>query len=165
MSHVTLTMSQSVMVCAWSHSFRKNNHRTALMESPMMATLPIVQYNPYHQPASLDLYWTSVGIHFPTLLPPENHHSYHCHCQPAPHAIHRSTPRAPQAPCMFHVTGLSHHACTSSQGHEFQLSQGLLRIWVSTLWHPSEYEPFCNMFHNYHMLSKITPYMFMSLSV
>jgi len=51
------------MVHVWSRPFQKNNHWMALMESPMMATLPIVQYNPYHQPASLDLYWTSVGIH------------------------------------------------------------------------------------------------------
>ena len=32
------------------------------------------------------------------------------------------------APHMFHVTGLSHHARTSSRGHEFQSPQGLLRI-------------------------------------
>ena len=35
------------MVHAWSCSFQKNNHRMA----PMMATSPIVQYHPYHQPA------------------------------------------------------------------------------------------------------------------
>jgi len=32
-------------------------------ESLMMATLPIVWYNPYHQPALSDLYQTSIGIH------------------------------------------------------------------------------------------------------
>ena len=51
------------MVHARSHFFQKNNHRTAPTESPMMATLSIVQYNPYHQPALSDLYQTSVGIH------------------------------------------------------------------------------------------------------
>jgi len=52
-----------VMFCAQSCSFQKNNHRMAPTESLMMATSPIVQYNPYHQPALLDLYWTSVRIH------------------------------------------------------------------------------------------------------
>jgi len=37
-----------VMFCAQSCSFQKNNHRMALTESLMMATSPIVQYNPYH---------------------------------------------------------------------------------------------------------------------
>jgi len=64
-----------------------------------------------------------------TLLTLENNHSYHCHCQPAPHTIHHSTPRAPPAPHMFHVAGLSHQTCTSSRGHEFWLPQGLPRIW------------------------------------
>ena len=36
-----LTLVSSVMVYAQSHSFRKNNHRMALMEPPMMATLPL----------------------------------------------------------------------------------------------------------------------------
>jgi len=36
-----------VMVRAWSHSFQKNNHRMAPMESPMMATLPLFSINPY----------------------------------------------------------------------------------------------------------------------
>ena len=62
-----------VMVRAWSHSFQKNNHRMAPMESPMMATLPLFSINPYHQPTSLDLYWTSVRIH----------PLYRCHPKPS----------------------------------------------------------------------------------
>jgi len=102
------------MVCAWSYFFRKNNHRTALMESPMMAMLPIVQYHPYHQPASSDLYRTSIGIHpllhyhqktiILIIAIANQHHTLSTTAHLEPH----------QAPHMFHLAGLSHHAWTSS---------------------------------------------------
>ena len=75
-----------------------------------------------------------------------NLHSYHYHYQPAPCAIYHSTTRAHHTPHMFHVIGQSYCACTSSQGHGFQSWQGLVRIWVSILWHPLEYESFHYMF-------------------
>jgi len=63
MGNCTMICDAHVMVRARSCSFQKNNHRMAPMESPMMATLPIVQCNHYHQPVLSDLYQTSIGIH------------------------------------------------------------------------------------------------------
>jgi len=64
--------------------------------------LTIVQCQPPLPPATLlrlisDLHWNSSS----TSIPPTNHHSYHCHYQPAPCAIYCSTIRAP--PCSTHV--------------------------------------------------------------
>jgi len=52
---------EHVMVHARSHSFWKNNHRTALTEPLMMATSPL--FSTTLPPASSDLYRTSIGIH------------------------------------------------------------------------------------------------------
>jgi len=54
-----------------------------------------------------------------TPIPPTNLHSYHCHYQPAPCAIYRSTTRAP--PCSTHVPCLRP---IISHMHQF------LRSWV-----------------------------------
>jgi len=57
---------------------------------------------------------------------------YSTAAQPEPH----------HAPHTFHVIGQSYHTCTSSWGHGFWSPQGLARIWVSILKHPSEYKSF-----------------------
>jgi len=100
----------------------------------------------YHWPPSLDLYWTSIGIlsllqyHQQTCILiiaiTNQHHLLSTTAQPEPH----------HTPHMFHVLGRSYHACTSSWGHGFWSPQGLERIWVSILQHPSEYESFHYMF-------------------
>jgi len=124
--------------------FPKNNHRMALMESSMMATSPLfsatfttshprrnyigppLDFIPYsdttNKPAFLSLPLPTSTMRYSTAAQPEPHH--------------------------FHVLGQSYHACTSSQGHWSWSPQGLARIWVSILWHPLEYEYFCNMFHS-----------------
>ena len=99
-------------------------------------------------------------------IPPTNHHSYHCHYQPAPCAIYHSTTRAP--PCSTHIPC---HRAIISHMHQFSRSWVLVttrtcedlsqhplapfRVWVILL-----YVPYCN-----HILSEISPYMFMSSSV
>jgi len=108
----------------------------------------IVQCHHYHWPPSSDSYWSSIRI-----LPPlryhqqtyiliiaitNQHHVLSTAAQPEPH----------HAPHTFHVSGQSYHACTSSWGHGSWLPQGLARIWVSILQHPSKYESFCYMFHS-----------------
>ena len=74
-----------------------------------------------------------------------NHHSYHCHYQPAPCTIYHSTTRAP--PCSTHIPWLRPIiSCT----HQFSGS------WVSVATrtcedlsqHPLEYESFHYMFHS-----------------
>jgi len=110
--------------------------------------LTIFQCHPYHQPPSLDLYWTSIGIHpllwyhqqiiIPIITITNQHHALFTAAQPEPH----------HAPHMFHVVGQSYSTCTSSRGHGFWSPQGLARIWVSTLWHPLEYKSFHYMFHS-----------------
>jgi len=67
----------------------------APMESLMMATSPIVWYNPYHQPASLDLYWTSIGIHplyhyhpKTIILIANQHHTLSIAAHLEPHKLH-----------------------------------------------------------------------------
>ena len=120
--------------------------------------LTIVQCHPYHQPALSDLYRTSVRIHpllryhqqiiIPIIAIANQHHAQSTAAQPEPH----------HAPHTFHVVGQSYHTCTSSWGHGFWLPQGLSRIWVSTLQHRSEYEPFCNMF-------LLLPYAFLNNSL
>jgi len=119
--------------------------------------LIIVQCHHYHQPPSSDLYWSSVGI-LPLLqYHQQNLHSYHCHYQPAPCAIYRSTTRAP--PCSTHVP------CSRPIilcMHQF------LRSWVSVTTrtcedlrrHPSAPSG-VRVSSLYHMLFKLTPYMFM----
>ena len=110
----------------------------------------------------LELHWNTS----PTPIPPINLHSYHCHYQPAPCAIYRSTTRAHHAPHTFHVSGQSYRACTSSRGHGSWSPQGLVRIWVSILWHPSEYKSFCYMFHSKpYALLTISLYVYVLLCI
>jgi len=49
-------------------------------------------------------------------------------------------PEPQHAPHMFHVPGQSHHAHTSSRGHESRSPQGRARFYVGILQHPPEYE-------------------------
>ena len=72
----------------------------------------------------------------PIIVITNQHHVLSTTAQPEPH----------HAPHMFHVPGQSHHACTSSRGHESQSPQGLARIYISILRHPLEYESPCYMF-------------------
>jgi len=117
--------------------FLNNNQR--------MATSPIVLYHPYHQPA----HRTYIGPLSEFILYSDTTSKSSFLSLPlptAPHAIYCSITRA--SPCSTHVQCCRPIIpCTSLWGHGFQLPQGLLRIWVSTLWHPLEYEPFYNMFH------------------
>ena len=81
----------SVMVHAWSCSFQKNNHRMAFMESPMMATSPIVQYNPYHQPALSEFIPYTITTQKPSFLSlpsptSTTHYSIAAHLEP--HKLH-----------------------------------------------------------------------------
>jgi len=146
------------MVRARSHSFQ----RTIIgWWPPRHCSVPPLP------PATLirlisDLRWNSSS----TPIPPTNHHSYHCHCQPAPRTIYHSTTRAP--PCSTHIP-----CCRPIILHMHKFS----RTWVSVatrtfedlsqhssasfgVWVFLLYVPFY-----YHMLSKLTPYMFMFLSV
>ena len=120
--------------------FLKNNQRTALTEPLMMATSPlfsatIITGHPR---------WTYIGapseyfLHsattnktcIPIIVITSQHHVLSTAAQPEPH----------HAPHMFHVTGQTHCTCTSSQGHESWSPQGLVRFYISILWHPPEYE-------------------------
>jgi len=84
----------------------------APMESLMMATSPIVWYHPYHQPASLHLYQTSVRIH-PLLCYHQKTIILIIAIANQHHALSTAAhPESHQAPHMFRVAGLSHHACT-----------------------------------------------------
>jgi len=58
------------------------------------------------------------------------HHVLSTTARPEPH----------HAPHMFHVPGQSHHARTSSRGHESWSPQGLARFYVGILRHHPEYE-------------------------
>jgi len=90
-----------------------------------------------------------------TLIPPtiiiliiaitNQHHALSTAAQPEPH----------HAPHMFHVLGQSYHTHTNSRGHGFWSPQGLSRIWVSTLQHPSEYKSFviCSILQPYVLLN------------
>jgi len=78
--------------------------------------LTIVQCHPYHQPPSLDLYWTSIGIHplqyhqqiiILIIAITNQHHALSTAPRPEPH----------HAPHTFHVIGQSYPAHTSSRGH------------------------------------------------
>ena len=75
-----------------------------------------------------------------------NLHSYHCHYQPAPCAIYRSTTTAPpcstHVPCSRPITSHTHQ----SQGHESRSPQGPARIYVGILRHHLEYKSPCYMF-------------------
>jgi len=65
------------------------------------------------------------------------------------HVLSTAAPPEPHhAPHMFHVSGQSYCACTSSQGHGSRTPRGLERIWVSILRHPLEYKSFRYMFHS-----------------
>jgi len=95
--------------------------------------LTIVQCHHYHRPPSSDLYWSSVGI-LPLLQYHQpNLHSYHCHYQPTPCAIYRSTTTAP--PCSTHVPCSRPNTLRThqSRGHESWSPQGPARIYVGTI--------------------------------
>jgi len=128
--------------------FLKNNQRMAPTESPMMATSPLFSatltighphWN-YIRPLSDFIPYsdTTNKSAFLSLPLPTSTMRYSTAAQPEPH----------HAPHTFHVSGQSYCARTSSRGHGFRLPQGLARIWVSILWHPSEYESFRYMFHS-----------------
>jgi len=110
--------------------------------------LTIVQCHLYHWPPSSDLYRSSIGIlpllqyHQQTYILiisiTNQHHVPSTTAQPEPH----------HTPHTFHVSDQSYCTCTSSRGHGSRSPQGLARIWVSILWHPSEYKSFGYMFHS-----------------
>ena len=110
--------------------------------------LTIVQCDPYHQPPSSDLYWTSVKI-----LPLLRYHQQICILIIAitnqHHALfYCSTTRAPP-----HSTHIPCRRPIISCTHQFSRSWVLVATrtcedLVSTLLHPSEYEYFCYMFHS-----------------
>jgi len=110
--------------------------------------LTIVQCHHYHRPPLSDLHWSSIGIlpllqyHQQTCILiiaiTNQHHVLSTTAQPEPH----------HTPHTFHVPGQSYRTHTSSQGHGSRTPQGLARIWVSILWHPSEYKSFRYMFHS-----------------
>jgi len=83
--------------------FPKNNQRTAPMESPMMATSPLFSatITTGHPRRT---YIRDPLESFPTLIPPTNLHSYHCHYQPAPCA---TLPQHNQSPTMLHTCSMS----------------------------------------------------------
>jgi len=120
--------------------FLKNNQRTALTESPMMATLPlfsatIITGHPRRTyigaPSEYFLHSdTTNKTCIPIISITNQHHVLSTAAQPEPH----------HAPHMFHVPGQSYRAHTSSRGHESWSPQGLPRIYVGILWHPPEYE-------------------------
>jgi len=138
--------------------FPKNNQRTAPTESLMMATSPLFsatiitshlhrtyigapsEYFPYSDTTNT----TCIFI----IVITNQHHVLSTAAQPEPH----------HAPCMFHVPGQSHRACTSSQGHESWPPQGLAKFYIGTIWNTSLLI-ICSFY--YHMLFTITPYMFM----
>jgi len=88
----------------------------------------------------------------PIIVITNQHHVLSTTAQPEPH----------HTPHKFHVPGQSYRERTSSRGHGSQSPQGLTRISVSTLWSTSRFI-ICSFY--YHMLSKLTPYMFMFSSV
>jgi len=141
------TVAVAVMVCAWSHSFQRTIkgwlRRSLQWWPPHHCSVPPLP------PATLVGLILELHQNTPsTLIPPTNLHSYHCQYQPAPCA---TLPQHNQSPTMlhtFHVSGQSYRTCTSSQGHGSRTPQGLARIWVSILRHPSEYESFHYMFHS-----------------
>jgi len=66
----------------------------------------------------------------PIIVITNQHYVVSTTAQPEPH----------HAPHTFHVPGQSHHARTSSQGHESRSPQGLVRFYVGILRHPPEYK-------------------------
>ena len=136
------------------------------MESAMMATLPIVQYQP-SPPANLvgpllDLCWNSPPIPLPSkiiILIIANTNQ-------KPHNIHCSIPRAPQAPHTFHVAEpITQHTIYApevmSSGHHMVFrgfeSASFGKHWSMIL---SVTFPYY-----YHMLYSLTPFMFMILFI
>jgi len=101
--------------------------------------LTIVQCHHYHRPPSSEYFLHSTTTNTTCILIIVITNQYHVlstAAQPEPH----------HAPHTFHVPGQSHHACTSSRGHESRSPQGPVRIYVGILWHHSEYESPCYMF-------------------
>jgi len=141
--------------------FSKNNQRTALTESLMMATSPLFSatFTTGHPR------WTYIeppSEYFPTPIPPTNLHSYHCHYQPAPCA---TLPQHNQSPTMLHT-------CSMSQANHIAHAP-LLEVMCfgrhKDLWgfesasfgtlRSTSLFIICPLY--YHILSKLTPYMFM----
>ena len=135
-TNTTLTMSWSLLGHVLSEG-QSNDGSDGVSND---GCLTIVQCHPYHRPPSLDLYWSSVRI-LPysdttnttcilIIVITNQHHVLSTTAQPDPHhALHT-----------FHVPGQSHHARTSSRGHESRSPQGLARIYISILRHHPEYE-------------------------
>jgi len=126
--------------------FPKNNQRTALTESPMMATSPLFSATIITghlcrtyigAPSEYFLHSATTNTTCILIIVIINqHHVLSTAAQPESH----------HAPHTFHVPGQSHHACTSSRGHESRSPQGPARIYVGILRHHSEYESPCYMF-------------------
>ena len=127
--------------------FPKNNHRTAPMESPMMATSPLFSatiitghLRRTYIGAPLEYFLHSATTNTTCILIiviTNQHHVLSTTAQPEPH----------HAPHTFHVPGQSHRAHTSSWGHESRSPQGPVRIYVGILRHHPEYESPHIMYH------------------
>jgi len=83
--------------------FPKNNQRSTLTESPMMAASPLFSatFTTGHPRRT---YIRALSEFFPTPIPPTNLHSYHCHYQPAPCT---TLPQHNQSPTMLHTPSMS----------------------------------------------------------
>jgi len=120
--------------------FLKNNQRMAPTESLMMADSPlfsatITTGHPRQTyigaPSEFFLHSATTNkTCIPIIAITNQHHVLSTTAQPEPH----------HAPHMFHVPGQSYRACTSSRGHGPWSPQVLVRIYVSILRHPPEYE-------------------------
>jgi len=98
----------------------------------------------------------------PTLIPPTNLHSYHCHYQPAPCT---TLPQHNQSPTTLHTLSMSqanhivHTPVLEVMGFgRHKDLRGFESASFGTLWSTSLFI-ICSFY--YHMLSKLTPYMFM----
>ena len=108
--------------------FPKNNQRTALMESPMMADSPlfsatVTTSHPHRTyiraPSEYFLYSNTTNkTCIPIIVITNQHHVLSTAAQPEPH----------HAPHMFRAPGQSYRARTSSRGHGSRSPQGLARI-------------------------------------
>jgi len=82
--------SKSLMV-SWSmlsHVFSEEQLKDGSDGVSDDGRLTIVQCHHYHRPPLSDLYRSSVGIFPPLRYHQNNLHSYHCHYQPTPCALH-----------------------------------------------------------------------------
>jgi len=141
--------------------FPKDNQRMALTESPMMAASPLFSatFTTGHPRRT---YIGPPSEYFPTPIPPTDLHSYHCHYQPAPCA---TLLQHNQSPAMLHT-------CSMSQANHIAHAP-LLEVMCfgrhKDLWgfesasfgtlRSTSLFIICSLY--YHILSKLTPYMFM----